>query len=113
MVGNAVPVLLAQYVAERLLEYMNREIQNNNDRDAFAEWLRTEKKYTSDRSISDVFSRLNRAQRILPNHEINKYFIIDLQDSEEYKKLDVSVRSQIKKAILLRCAFDAWREENE
>ena len=106
MIGNAVPVVLAQFVAEQLQNHI-RNAQgdiNMNERQAFSEWLRTEKGY-SDRSISDVFSRLNRAAAILPNREINQYYIVDLEEQESYRTLSPSVRSQIKKAINLKRAF--------
>lgn len=108
MVGNAVPVLLSQFVAERLLEYMSQDNTSENNENSFAAWLREEKKYSSDRSIGDVFSRIKRAQRILPDRPLDKYFIVDLQEKEEYQQLDVSVKSQIKKAIKLRLAFEEW-----
>lgn len=108
MVGNAVPVLLSQFVAKRLLEYMSQDNTSENNENSFAAWLREEKHYSSDRSIRDVFSRIQRAQKILPNRPLDKYFIVDLQEKEEYRQLDVSVRSQIKKAIKLRLEFEEW-----
>ncbi len=116
MVGNAVPVLLAQFIAERLQEYMIQEENNQqpvDEQQGFAWWLRNVKHYESDRSISDVFSRIRRAQRLLPNREINKYFLVDLAENEEYMNYEVSVRSQIKKAINLRIAFDNWANNHE
>lgn len=114
MVGNAVPVLLAQFVAERLIEYMHdRENNQVNDQQAFAAWLRDERHYESDRSISDVFSRIRRAQRMLPQREINRYFLADLEHMDDYRALTPSVRSQIKKAINLRIAFDVWAANHE
>ena len=106
MIGNAVPVALARFVAEQLQNHIQNAQGDNgmNERQAFSEWLRTERGY-SDRSISDVFSRLNRAATILPNHEINQYYIVDLEEQEQYKKLGPSVRSQIRKAINLKRAF--------
>lgn len=106
MIGNAVPVLLARFVATQLQNYI-RNAQGDNlmdERQAFSEWLRHEKGY-SDRSISDVFSRLNRAATILPNHEFNQYYIVDLEECEQYRSLGPSIRSQIKKAINLKRAF--------
>ena len=116
MIGNAVPVLLAQFVAERLNDYMNHVNNNQQPVDEprdFSWWLRNEKHYESDRSISDVFSRIRRAQRILPSPEINRYYLADLEDNEEYNGLTVSVRSQIRKAIKLRIAFDNWANNHE
>lgn len=74
------------------------------ERQAFSEWLRNTKKYT-DRSISDVFSRLNRARLILPDHDMNHYLIPDLERTDEFDTLEVSVKSQIRKAIRLKLAY--------
>lgn len=107
MIGNAVPVELAHFIATRLQEHIQTQNAGGavvDERQAFSEWLRKTKKY-SDRSISDVFSRLNRANTILPNHEINHYFITDLERTNEFDELEVSVRSQIRKAIRLKIAY--------
>lgn len=106
MIGNAVPVSLARFVATQLQNHIRNTqgINAMNERQAFSEWLRNEKGY-SDRSISDVFSRLNRAATILPNHEINQYYIVDLEEHVQYRELGSSVRSQIKRAINLKRAF--------
>ena len=107
MIGNAVPVNLAYFLASRIQEYINTRNLGGavmEDRQAFSEWLRENKKY-SDRSISDVFSRLNRANTILPNHELNHYYIPDLEQTAEFEELDVSVKSQIRKAIRLKMSY--------
>ena len=104
MVGNAVPVELARFVADRIQEYIRVGGVAVNERQAFSEWLRIQKGYT-DRSISDVFSRLNRATTMLPNHEINRYFITDLERSPDFQQLGVSIKSQIRKAINLKLAY--------
>lgn len=113
MIGNAVPVGLAQFVAERLQEYINVHNAggNMNQQEVFSAWLRDEKGY-SDRSISDVFSRLRRAERILPDREMNRYYLADLEANTEYQQLSTSVRSQIKKAINLHIAFTSQVVEN-
>ncbi len=115
MVGNAVPVDLAQFVANCLQRYIEQHqggLNPMDDRQTFAEWLRTEKRYT-DRSISDVFSRLHRAAEILPNHDMNIYYITDLEQQATYQALGVSVRSQIRKAINLKLAFLQHMNDNE
>ena len=104
MVGNAVPVQLAERVAMSLLEYIEGGNDVMNEREEFATWLR-EKKHYSDRSISDVFSRLNRAAAILPGHEMNIYYIVDLENVDAYQQLGTSVKSQIRKAINLKLAY--------
>ena len=107
MVGNAVPVELAHFVANRLQEYIEATADGGEvvyEPNKFSEWLRVEKGY-SDRSISDVFSRLNRAHTLLPDHELNNYLITDLEQLEAFKNLTVTVKSQIRKAIRLKLAF--------
>ena len=118
MVGNAVPVLLAQFVAERLHDYMIQAENNQNqmpveEQQNFSWWLRNVKHYESDRSISDVFSRIRRAQKILPNPVMDRHYIVDLEDTKEFQALTVSVRSQIKKSINLKIAFDRWVNNHE
>lgn len=115
MVGNAVPVRLAQFVANCLHLYIEQHQGGHDPMDnqqGFAEWLRTEKKYT-DRSISDVFSRLHRAAGILPGHDMDIYFIVDLEQTPEYQNLGADVRSQIRKAINLNLAFLRHMDEHE
>lgn len=114
MVGNAVPVCLAQFVANCLQHFIDLHQGGHtmDDRQTFAEWLRTDKKYT-DRSISDVFSRLNRAATILPNHDMNIYYITDLEQNPAYRDLTTTVKSQIRKAINLKLAFLRHMNENE
>lgn len=107
MVGNAVPVDLARFVANRLQEYIQSIINGGgivNEPQNFSEWLRVQKGY-SDRSISDVFSRLNRVSNLLPNHEVNQYLIADLEQIQEFNNLTVAVKSQIRKAIRLKLAY--------
>ena len=108
MIGNAVPVELAHFVANRLQEYIQANADGGrvvNESSKFSEWLRTEKGY-SDRSISDVFSRLNRVHNFLPDHEINQYLITDLEQLEDFNNLSVAVKSQLRKAIRLKIAFN-------
>lgn len=107
MIGNAVPVELARFVANRLQEYIQNIADGGvvvEEAPNFSEWLRTKKGY-SDRSISDVFSRLHRASNLLPNHKIDQYLITDLEQLQEFKNLTVTVKSQIRKAIRLKLTY--------
>lgn len=112
MIGNAVPVVLANFVAGCLHDYIEGANGRMENRVEFSAWLRDIKHY-SDRSISDVFSRIQRAKRILPNREVTRYFMVDLEREQGYQALEVSVRSQIKKAINLRITFDETGNNNE
>lgn len=104
MIGNAVPVALSNFVARILHNYINRGNEAMDERYTFSEWLRNEKNYT-DRTISDVFSRIKRAAEILPTDVIDLHYIVDLEQREDYKILSSAVRSQIKKALKLKIEF--------
>ena len=103
MIGNAVPVQLAAFIAQRLNEYMEGNHLDNES--AFVRWLKTSKNYT-DRTIGDVFSRINRAKEILPDRPLSRYFITDLEITPQFSELSTDIKSQIRRAIRLRLAFE-------
>lgn len=102
MIANAVPVNLAKHVAESILKYERKLAVESEE--LFKSWLHTQQGYTT-RTVSNVLSRINRVEKILkvsclggnPVHVINL-----LKTSEQYKKTSSSVRSQLKKALILR-----------
>ena len=105
MVGNAVPVKLAEYVARAVIEYMQEKDQVGWIPE-FQEWLIVGKGY-SVKGAKDVISRLKRAERIIPSvGEPDKYYIYKLDQHPGFQSLSVDVRSQIKKAIQLRMEFE-------
>lgn len=65
----------------------------------FKEWLENNTEL-SRASLTDVVSRIKRADKILPvqNDPIYMYY---LSEKEEYKSLSCTVRSQIKRAVTL------------
>jgi len=69
----------------------------------FSEWLKANTTY-SDNVISDTVSRMKRADSILTWNSENTYLFF-LEQAEEFKKLSVSVRSQIRKAVKLYADF--------
>lgn len=65
----------------------------------FKQWLLENTTY-SDAVITDIISRIKRADAILEWYDDEVYqFYLEREDA--YKKLSVSVRSQIKKAVKL------------
>ena len=65
----------------------------------FKQWLLENTTY-SDAVITDTISRIKRADAILEWYDDEVYqFYLEREDA--YKKLSVSVRSQIKKAVKL------------
>ena len=109
MIGNAVPVKLAEFVARAVIE----SIQGNHQKEiteGFAEWLINEKGY-SERVSKDIVSRSKRAERLLPSHgKIDKYYMFTLEQSHAFEQLSVNVRSQIRKTVQLLMEY-VHREE--
>lgn len=99
MVGNAVPVNLANYIARCMLAF-TVEIP---DYSGFQSWLQNQDSNLSysERVISDTISRLKRANKILAGDPDPTYLFI-LERTDSFQKIsETSVRSQIKKAVSL------------
>lgn len=75
----------------------------------FRVWLKENTSYSLP-VISDTVSRAKRADKILEWSEEDVYQF-RLEQLDEYQKLSVSVRSQIKKAVKLYSEF--WLSQKE
>ncbi len=75
----------------------------------FKAWLKSNTTY-SEAVISDTISRVKRADKILEWNDEETYFFY-LEQQEQYKGLSVSVRSQIKKSVMLYRSFRTWQSE--
>lgn len=106
MVGNAVPVKLAEFVATALMEFiLSGEMKNSiQDGDELASWLVSQKDYKK-RSANDVVSRLKRADGICTLLKPSDEYIFELEHKKEFLELTTAVRSQIKKAVHLYSDF--------
>lgn len=111
MIGNAVPVKLAEYVATKLNEYIKSREEVELNKESFVEWLINVQNFTP-RTASDTLSRVRRADRICRLDGIpNDFYFYSLQQKVEYVELSASVRSQIKRALSLYNYF--IRESNK
>ena len=100
MIGNAVPVKLAEFVARAVIEYI-QENKQDEIASGFAEWLVENKGY-SERVSKDIVSRSKRAEKLVPSlGRIDKYYLFTLEQNEEFQQLSVNVKSQIKKVVQL------------
>ena len=105
MIGNAVPVKLAEYVASALQQYIKSEEQVETNKDSFVDWLVRFQHY-SQRSASDTLSRVRRADKMCRlDGAPNDFYFYTLQQTKDYNELSVSVRSQIKRALSLYNSF--------
>ena len=65
----------------------------------FKQWLISNTTY-SNRVISNIVSRLNRADRMHPVYP-EEVYLFELEHTEDFKKLSVTVKSQIRKVVKL------------
>lgn len=105
MIGNAVPVRLAEYVANALLLYVHNENQLTKTKDEFIFWLLTQKQYSL-RSANDVLSRIKRADRFHPiATRPDTRYIFELERTSDFSNLSAPVKSQLKRATVLYNEF--------
>lgn len=110
MVGNAVPVNLAKFVAQGLLDYLSdcSTVDLEKESARFVNWLQEEKQL-SERSAKDVLSRIQRANAMVELEyplDVSLYSF-KLTQCESYSVLSSSVKSQIKRAVKLWSEFIA------
>ena len=109
MIGNAVPVKLANYVATCLMRFIKGDTDLHNLR--FIDWLKNEKNLSSE-VAGDTLSRIGRAKRILDfeNSECEVY-LKNLNEENLFKDIVPSVRAQIRRAV--RLYFEYISEHTE
>jgi len=106
MIGNAVPVKLSEFVAKSLLNHIH-ECENKEkpqvtiEYSEFYNWLCGIQKL-SEKVKKDTVSRLKRANMIckLPPQP-DSYYLFLLEQSDGYRSLTQTVRSQVKRAVTL------------
>jgi len=105
MVANAVPVHLAEVLADCILDYeVKREMSVEKD---FRDWLREAQCYT-DRSAGNVISRLKRVRRLIgPLMRFHETIdaVDALEKAPEFSRFSSSVKSQLRRAIYLHSEF--------
>ncbi|EJK5772952.1 DNA cytosine methyltransferase [Escherichia coli] len=106
MIGNAVPVELAKYVAVTIMEYEKKQVKGIYDKEGFRAWLLNEKKLTK-RTSSDIISRCCRGVSFFDSEGMDFYnceideIIMKLERLESFVRLGVSLKSQLRRAFKL------------
>lgn len=106
MIGNAVPVELAKYVAVTIMEYEKKQVKGIYDKEGFRAWLLNEKKLTK-RASSDIISRCCRGVSFFDSEGVDFYnceideIIMKLERLESFVRLGVSLKSQLRRAFKL------------
>lgn len=114
MIGNAVPVKLAEFVAKALAHHIEHDISeqaNAIDFCHFQEWLQ-HTQTMSERTQRDILSRLKRTSMIcsMPLFP-DDYYIFTLEQSDKYRVLAPTVRSQLKRAVSLYANYQKQRDQ--
>jgi len=108
MIANAVPVNLAKWIGNVITSYENgRQLCPPDLR--FRSWLVSERAF-SDRSAGNVASRLRRVSKILRINTLPADYeatIASLRKRSSYRELSSSIRSQLKRALVLQAEFRA------
>ena len=73
------------------------------DEKEFREWL-AKNTTCSENALSDIVSRFKRATRIQPWDDAETYLFY-LDKNDEFQKLSMFVKSQIRRAVRLYCDF--------
>lgn len=106
MIGNAVPVELAKYVAVTIMEYEKKQVKGIYDKEGFRAWLLNEKKLTK-RTSGDIISRCCRGVSFFDSEGVDFYnceideIIMKLERLESFVRLGVSLKSQLRRAFKL------------
>lgn len=109
MIGNAVPVNLAYYVATCLMRYIKGDSDLYNLR--FIDWLKNEKNLSSE-VAGDTLSRIGRARRILEFDEMAcEEYLKHLSLQDMYTNIAPSVQAQIRRAVKLYYEYIRTHEE--
>lgn len=105
MIGNAVPVDLAKFVGEMLMHHIEMCECHMPDYSAFVSWLRRTQSL-AERTVSDMASRLKRANAICQIHDVpTAYYIFQLEQCDAFDMLTQTVKSQLKRSIILYSEF--------
>lgn len=108
MIGNAVPVKLAEFVAKSVMTIFQPQTQQQKLNDFFLKWL-LDTQNLSIRSARDVLCRKGRVEQIIGpivSHDADTVIFIFERKANQNKVLFTStVLSQLRRSIRLYCEF--------
>lgn len=100
MIGNAVPVKLAEFVATALMYYATTApLKFNFNKTTFKSWIDSNYHYSA-RTVSDIVSRVNRCLLLCKTDtRPDDYYMFKLEQTVEFSSLSVNVKSQMRRAM--------------
>ena len=102
LIGNAVPVALAKFIAIAIRDYNTGIIGTKQI--GFVDWLVKNKNYSMN-AAGDVLSRFRRIIRLTAKKEWTTYEIEEYFDKAPLKCLPQSTKTQLKRACVLHCEY--------
>ncbi|MDJ0376440.1 DNA cytosine methyltransferase [Cryobacterium sp. PH31-L1] len=104
LIGNAVPVKLAEFIGRYVMDHARS--QHENSLDEFLVWLEARSADGHSRSLNDVVSRVRRANQLQPFPEYpDLQYLVDLAAGVGFQELVPAVRSQLRRAAKLYVEF--------
>jgi len=107
IIGNAVPVELAKYVAKTINDYIKKSAyEMEYNKEGFRVWL-SENKKLAKKSLGDILSRFNRATSFFGEEiiDFNSYkldeILMKLERNDAFHQLNVSLKSQLRRTFKL------------
>lgn len=110
MIGNAVPVNLAKFIADCLIAYDSTVEDGMNNIainvDAFKDWLQ-KGNFASGKVVNDIASRAKRVATMINIHgsEEDDLLLLKLDRNQDFAGLSMSVKSQLRKSFKLYRKF--------
>lgn len=112
MIGNAVPVKLAEYVARSIQKFIDSGyVETIQDIEKFEYWLETDKLYNK-KTAGSIVSRLKRANSIVSLLNNRDAYVGKLESKEVYSGLSPSDKSHLKKSVQLYYEYVDIHEDN-
>lgn len=109
LIGNAVPVALANFIAVAILDYSTGRTKTKQI--GFVDWL-VEAKKLSVNGAGDVLSRFRRIVRLTNKTLWDAPAIEDYFQKKPLLDLPRSTQTQLKRACVLHCEYMKYRKDN-
>lgn len=108
LIGNAVPVALAHFIANAILDYNGGNIQKPQDN--FIDWLIKHKSFSRN-AAEDVLSRFRRMLTLTGKTDCRVSELESLFMENPLAELPKMIQSQLKRACVLHCEYENYKGE--
>ena len=100
MIGNAVPVKLAEFVARAVIDYI-QSTREEKMTSGFSRWLITTKGFSENNAI-DTVVHSNQAEKLIPSYgRIDAHYLFALEQNSAFEQLSEETKTNIKHSLQL------------